>query len=433
LVTHTFDEEKTMSRLNIQNHPCFNIGAKGSCGRVHLPVAPNCNIKCNYCNRKYDCVNESRPGVTSSVLSPDQAVIYLEQVLEKAPNITVAGIAGPGDAFADPKVTLDTLRGIRRRFPDLLLCLATNGLNLAPYVEELAELEVSHVTMTVNAVDPEIGSRIYGWVRDGKVVRRGLEAANTLLKRQLAGILALKELAIVVKVNTIVIPGVNDHHVIDVALKMSELGVDIQNCMTMYPNADTPFANVPEPNPILMSRIRAEAEAVIPQMHHCTRCRADAVGLLDNDHSAEFGGWLSECSHTYSIRSEGKPYVAVGTMEGMLVNQHLGEVERFQIWGPSETGFVLMEERQAPPRGTGMERWYVLAEILSDCRAVLVSGIGETPKQVLTENAILPVEMNGFIQPGLDAIYSGREVTVLKGRRHGCAKTAGCSATGLGC
>ncbi len=51
-------------------HPCFNEEAKHTSARVHLPVAPKCNIQCNYCNRKFDCVNESRPGVTSSVLAP---------------------------------------------------------------------------------------------------------------------------------------------------------------------------------------------------------------------------------------------------------------------------------------------------------------------------------------------------------------------------
>ncbi|MFH0823951.1 MAG: nitrogen fixation protein NifB, partial [Pseudomonadota bacterium] len=125
-----------MSALEKENHPCFNVEAKGKCGRVHLPVAPDCNIKCNYCNRKYDCVNESRPGVTSSVLNPRQAVLYLEQVLERTPNITVAGIAGPGDAFAHPKPTMETLRLIRKQFPNLLLCLATNGLNVGPYIAE---------------------------------------------------------------------------------------------------------------------------------------------------------------------------------------------------------------------------------------------------------------------------------------------------------
>ena len=117
--------------LNTDRHPCFNVKVKGECGRVHLPVAPKCNILCNYCNRKYDCVNESRPGVTSAVLKPKQAIAYLEKVLEAEPRITVAGIAGPGDPFANPKETLETIRLIRRRFPDLLLCLATNGLGLA--------------------------------------------------------------------------------------------------------------------------------------------------------------------------------------------------------------------------------------------------------------------------------------------------------------
>ena len=186
---------------------------------MHLPVAPKCNILCNYCNRKYDCVNESRPGVTSAVLKPKQAIAYLDKVLAAEPRITVAGIAGPGDPFANPVETLETIRLIRQRFPDLLLCLATNGLGLPPYLDELAELGVSHVTLTVNAVDPEIGARIYGWVRDGKVIYRGLKAAEVLLERQLASIRGLKERGITVKINTIVIPGINDHHVQEVAEK----------------------------------------------------------------------------------------------------------------------------------------------------------------------------------------------------------------------
>ncbi len=422
-----------MSTPDIHKHPCFNIHAKGTCGRVHLPVAPDCNIKCNYCNRKYDCVNESRPGVTSSVLNPDQAVRYLERVLEKAPNITVAGIAGPGDAFANPDVTLETLRLIRERFPSMLLCLATNGLRVGPYIDRLAELQVSHVTMTVNAVDPEIGARIYSWVRDGKVIYRGVDAAKLLLQRQLEAIVALKARGIVVKVNTIVIPGVNDLHVTEVARKMAEMGVDIQNCMTMYPNKGTPFEDIPEPGSQLMAEIRKEVETIIPQMTHCTRCRADAVGLLENDLSADFRGCLSECAATFPVQTEGRPYVAVGTMEGMLVNLHLGEADRFQIWGPSEQGYALVHEREAPSKGTGVNRWYALAEILGDCRAVLVSGVGETPKQVLSEHQILVVEMNGFIEAGLAAVYGGGDTAVFKGRREGCSKSSGCSGTGGGC
>ncbi|HSQ85889.1 MAG TPA: nitrogen fixation protein NifB, partial [Desulfobacterales bacterium] len=68
-------------------------------------MAPRCNIQCKFCNRQFDCVNESRPGVTSAVLSPAQAMVYLEEVLRQKPNIRVVGIAGPGDPFANAPQT----------------------------------------------------------------------------------------------------------------------------------------------------------------------------------------------------------------------------------------------------------------------------------------------------------------------------------------
>jgi nitrogen fixation protein NifB len=315
--------------INLDIHPCFNAKVKGQFGRVHLPVAPKCNILCNYCNRKFDCVNESRPGVTSALLSPAQATAYLEKVIEAEPRITVAGIAGPGDPFANPQETLGTLRLIRQRFPELLLCLASNGLGLAPYLDELAELQVSHVTVTVNAVDPEIGAKIYSWVRDGKVIYRGRQAAEVLLTRQLEAIAGLKARGIVVKINTIIIPGINDHHVEAVARKMKELGVDLLNCMPVYPNADTPFGEIPEPEPEKMAAIQAAAEEFLPQMRHCTRCRADAVGLLGADRTEELRGCLSACAQMPPPLDESRPYVAVASREGVLVNLHLGEADSF--------------------------------------------------------------------------------------------------------
>ena len=419
--------------LDTDRHPCFNVNVKGECGRVHLPVAPKCNILCKYCNRKYDCVNESRPGVTSAVLTPEQAVDYMEQVLAAEPRITVAGIAGPGDPFANPKETMETIRLVRERFPEILLCLATNGLNLPPYVQELAGLQVSHVSITVNAVDPEVGQHIYSWVRDGKVVYRGLEAAKLLLSRQLEAIAELKALGVTVKVNTIIILGINDHHVEAVARKMAEMGVDILNLMPMYPNTDTPFAEIPEPTPATMAGLRKEAEHFLPQMHHCTRCRADAVGLLDEDRGQELHGCLSACAKLPPATAVTRPYVAVATLEGVLVNLHLGEAPAFQIWGREDQGgFTLIEERPAPPAGRGADRWWQLAEILHDCRAVLVSALGETPREILQESGIMPLEVNGFIDMALQAVYDGTAAELFKARRGGLGRA--CSGkSGVGC
>ena len=417
---------------DLSKHPCFNPAVKGQFGRVHLPVAPKCNIKCNYCNRKYDCVNESRPGVTSTVLTPKQALVYMEKVLEKEPRITVAGIAGPGDPFANPDETMETMRLISEKFPETILCLASNGLAISPYIEELAEMNVSHVTITINAVDPEITKNIYGWVRDGKFGFRGRQGAELLLARQLAAVKKLKEHGITVKVNTIVIPGINDHHVEEVARTMQGLGVDLLNCMAMFPNVDTPFADIPQPDKQQMATVRNLAEQYLPQMRHCTRCRADAVGLLDDDKTEEMRGCLSACAAMPSDPAEARPYVAVASMEGVLVNQHLGEAAKFQIWEKRDNGFALVEERPAPPTGGGLRRWLQMARLLRDCRAVLVSGVGESPREVLAKAGVKTVEMNGFIETGLEAIYSGRKLEPLKGRRQPCTKGA-CSGSGGGC
>lgn len=422
---------KSLSHLDLEKHPCFNPDAKGQYGRVHLPVAPKCNIKCNFCDRKYDCVNESRPGVTSTVLTPEQAAVYLDRVRQAEPRITVAGIAGPGDPFANGKETIATLRTVRRSHQDMMLCVSSNGMGIGPYIADLSEIGVSHVTITVCAVDPEIGSRIYSWVKDGKVVYRGLQAAELLLTRQIEAIKRLKQHDIVVKANCIVIPGVNDHHVEQVAQRMKELGVDLLNCMAMFPNVNTSLGHIEQPPKEMMERIRTMAEQYLPQMRHCTRCRADAVGLLDDDRTDEFRSCLTSCATIPRTPPDQRPYIGVASREGVLINQHLGEARMFQIWERSDQGYRKVEERSAPTAGGGIKRWHQLARMLSDCRAVLISGIGETPREILKKSGVRPIEATGFIEEGLALVYENRKGSLMKKRRKSCGEV--CTGSGSGC
>ncbi len=424
---------KTVALIpDLSRHPCFNSKVKGKFGRVHLPVAPKCNIKCNYCKRKYDCVNESRPGVTSTVLSPGQALEYMAKVLAAEPRITVAGIAGPGDPFANANETLTTMQLLRRTYPDLILCLSSNGLELATHVDEVADIGVSHVTVTVNGIDPEVTKNIYAYVRDGNVVYRHIQAAELLLARQLTAIEKLKARGVTVKINYIAIPGINDHHAVKTARAMAKMGVDLFNCMAMLPNPDTPFAGIDEPDKPTMNRLRDECEKYLPQMRHCKRCRADAVGLLGQDKSREMSSCLETCA-AMPVKIKGKrPYVAVASLEGMLVNQHLGETTKFLIYGKDGDTFKLIEERPAPPSGGGIGRWQALTRLLYDCRAVLVAEMGETPRRILRESGIMPVCMAGFIEAGLKAVYSGQDLSQLK-RRAKKSRGSGCLGAGTGC
>lgn len=356
----------------------------------------------------------------------------MHKVLEKEPRISVAGIAGPGDPFANPEATMTTLRMIRDEFPDTLLCVSSNGMGIGPYIDELARLNVSHVTITVCAVDPEIGSRIYSWVSDDNIIYRGLLGAELLLKRQLAAITRLKEHGVTVKINCIVIPGINDHHIEQVAATMQELGADLFNCMALFPNVNTPFGKLEQPSRELMETLRATAEQYLPQMRHCTRCRADAVGLLGEDRTDEFRSCLNDCSSQQTTSAEERPYIAVASQEGILVNQHLGEAGAFQIWASAGGKLSQVGEREAPPAGGGIRRWHQLAKILHDCQAVLISGIGETPSEILKKAGITPVEAAGFIEEALRTVFDGGNTESLKGRRKTCA-SGECLGSGTGC
>ena len=427
------------TKIDFSNHPCFSKDAHKKYGRIHLPVAPRCNIQCNFCNRKYDCLNESRPGVTSTVLTPQQALAYLSDVVAKRPEIVVTGIAGPGDPFANPQETMETLRLVRRKFPKMILCVATNGLGVVPCIDEIADLKVSHITITINAVDPVIGGKIYSWVRDGKRPLRGEEAAAALGTKQIEALVRLKARGIVVKVNTIIMPGINDDHIPDIAKKVSALGADIMNLMPLVPVKGAMFEDVPPPDTMTVARLRLQCGQLLPQMTHCARCRADAVGYIGEDMTAGQHDVLKHYANSSlnPAEDDARPFVAVTTMEGVLVNQHLGEAERFIVYerdAAAPGNFHLKEIRSAPPGGGGDARWAALAESLKDCRALLVNAAGPTPMKVLTQHGLKVVEMEGLIDEGLRAVFANQPIpAAMKRRFTSCGAGISCKGTGTSC
>ena len=266
----------------ISEHPCYDKNAQHKFGRIHLPVAPDCNIQCKFCVREFDCVNESRPGVTSKVLTPQEALEKAKEVIKEHPFIKVVGIAGPGDPLANDE-TFETFELIRKEFPDITLCMSTNGLVLPEKLPELVRLGVSTLTVTVNAVDPKIMEKIYSYIiYDGKVLK-GIEAAKIMHRNQMDGIKAAVEAGLVLKINTVLIPTINDDHIIDIAKKMKEMGVYIMNVMPLISQAE--FAHITPPTAQERAAVQKECEPYVTQMRHCRQCRADAYGLIGEDMS----------------------------------------------------------------------------------------------------------------------------------------------------
>ena len=272
------------NQTEVNIHPCYYSEAKNRYGRIHLPVAPKCNIQCAYCRREYDCIHENRPGVTKGVITPEQALERLERALDRMPNISVAGIAGPGDAFADPELTLKAFRLIRRKNSEIALCVSTNGLNIKEYIPRLTELKVRFVTITINTLDPATGALLYKWVDMGNTRLYGMEAAAALIKNQLEAIEILKKHDFTVKVNSVVIPGINQDQLVFLAKKVGRMGTDLMNLIPVIAVKGTDMENITPPDKTTLHKLRKTAGAFVPQMHHCTRCRSDAVGMLGNIH-----------------------------------------------------------------------------------------------------------------------------------------------------
>jgi nitrogen fixation protein NifB len=240
-------------------------------------VAPECNIKCRYCTRSWDCANENRPGVSSRVVSPGEALQIVAEAVESDARLRVVGIAGPGDPLANP-ATFETLELVHSRYPYLIKCVSTNGLLLPESLPALYASGVRTVTVTVNAASPRVGSLIYERVNYLGRTYGGAAGSDLLLQAQLAGIEQAASMGMAVKVNTVYIPMVNDGHLLEVAMKVKNAGAHAMNLMPLIPMAQ--FAGLQPPGRQQIILARRSLAGIIRQIEHCRQCRADAVGML---------------------------------------------------------------------------------------------------------------------------------------------------------
>jgi len=414
----------------VKDHPCYSEEAHHYFARMHVAVAPACNIQCNYCNRKYDCSNESRPGVVSEKLTPEEAVRKITAVASKVPQLSVLGIAGPGDALANPHKTFKTFEMVSKALPHLKLCLSTNGLALPDHVETIKDYNVDHVTITISAVDPEVGQHIYPWIFYEHKRWTGIEGARILLERQLKGLEMLVEAGILVKVNSVLIPGVNDHHMAEINRVVKSKGAFLHNVMPLIsdPAHGTHFGLTGQrgPTPMELKAVQDQLEGGAKLMRHCRQCRADAVGLLGEDLGADFTLDKIEEEPSYDPKlhemymdvvdrersdrhaaedaakvtaayAEAKPLlVAVATKGGGRINQHFGHAKEFQLFevdGRTVTFKGVRKTDNYCQGGFGEEEALdPIVEALRDVAAVMVARIGDCPKEKLASEGILVVD-----------------------------------------
>jgi nitrogen fixation protein NifB len=310
---------------------------------------------------------------------------------------------------------------------------------LPDYVDRIKELNIDHVTITINMVDPEIGVKIYPWVHYRRKRYRGIEGVRILHERQMEGLQALKEADILCKVNSVLIPGINDEHMPEINKAIRARGAFLHNIMPLIsaPEHGTYFGLNGQrgPTPKELKTVQDQCSGNMKLMRHCRQCRADAVGLLGEDRSQEFTkSKFMDMDAAYNLEARQKVHakiaiakaeveavkaksaapsrsatplspsilVAVATKGGGMVNQHFGHAKEFMIYevDANEARFVSHRKvdhycQSGYGEAATMEG---ILQTIADCKAVLSSKIGPCPQKELQKAGIQVVEAFDVIE-----------------------------------
>jgi nitrogen fixation protein NifB len=210
-----------------------------------------------------------------------------------------------------------------------------------------------------------------------------------------------------------------------------------------------------------LKALQDSCEGEMNMMRHCRQCRADAVGLLGEDRSAEFSTekimamdveYDSETRKAYQVKvedereakvaarqaeletlagelSDVKVLIAVATKGSGRINEHFGHAKEFQVYELSTAGAKFVGHRRVDHYCQGGfgedESLDVTIRAINDCHAVFVAKIGGCPKETLRAAGIEPVDQYAleFIEQSaiswfreyLDKVNSGEIEHIVRG------------------
>jgi nitrogen fixation protein NifB len=263
----------------------------------------------------------------------------------------------------------------------------------------------------------------------------------------------------------VMIPGINDKHLVDVNKAVKSRGAFLHNIMPLIssPEHGTVFGLTGQRGPSAqeLKALQDSCEGEMNMMRHCRQCRADAVGLLGEDRSAEFttekimamdvnydldtrkayqarveeervqkvAAKQEELAQLAGENSEIKLLTAVATKGSGLINEHFGHAKEFQVWELSTAGAKFVGHRRVDlycQGGYGEDDSLdTIIRAINDCHAVFVAKIGGCPKNDLLKAGIEPVDQfaHEFIEKSaitwfkqyLDKVKTGEIVHVSRG------------------
>jgi len=209
-------------------------------------------------------------------MSPKIAVERAVMEIRKDSRIKIVAISGPGEPLANPE-TFETIEMIRKYRKDIHLCLSTNGTLLVDNIQWLVKMGFKTLTVSMSTINPETASLIYEWAKLGETTLTGGQMGSKIIEEQIRGISRAAHAGIFVKVNSILIPTINDHDIIPLAKTIAEAGASLQNIIPLVPNGR--LTSVSPPQKEELERLRNQAATYINQFRHCYQCRSDVIGI----------------------------------------------------------------------------------------------------------------------------------------------------------
>ncbi len=236
-------QKKSCARM-LKEHSCSEKVVHFKFNRLNLCLESESNVGCNYCDSTMDA------SIKAS--NAEEAIELIRDAAHKDSRLRIIELSATGDALATD-ATFKVLRMVKAEFPYFTRGVKTNGLLLPKKLHRLKDLGVSAVTVTVNAVDSEVGSELYSYVRlNGKTVR-GADAFEVLSINQLEGIRNAVDAGLIVKVKAACIRGVNSAHLVDVARTVRTLGayeINVESAVPAGRLAGLPVATSDEINEV---------------------------------------------------------------------------------------------------------------------------------------------------------------------------------------
>lgn len=281
---------------------------------LRISVTDRCNLRCTYCMPKEVF------GADYVFLKKDQWLRFteLDQLVGAFVQLGVRKLRlTGGEPLLRPGLS-KFIHGLRR-FPEIEdIALTTNGLRLAERVDELKAAGLQRVTVSLDALDPEIAGRMNG---------RGI-APDAVL----AGVDAARRAGLGVKINMVVERGTNDREILPMARCFKERGINLRFIE---------FMDVGNHNQWQMTRVvsgreileRIENEFTVEPIDLSS---ADEVAKRYRyaDGSAEFGlvtsvtqPFCGGCTRA-RISSDGRLFTCLFASEGVDFKSWLRETER---------------------------------------------------------------------------------------------------------